>query len=346
MGSNRFFAIFFRLLTTGWIVVSLLGAEIALWAQSDQPLPALVSAESDTAGERALEAAPYAFSSVVRGTISEMKIDPFKWRAMGDLYGEWANLDGTGWGTGGGFSTNVFGGTAGADRLFGKNVVMGLQAGGATIDLDGAGGRIDGDISSYSGLARMGLFGDLWYWDFSLGIGQNRNRQDIVDSGVSESLRFTQTQWNYDTQLGLKIRRGYTRIEPFFGFRYIYLGDGDDVMPQTDRYRNDVAYAYRSRLGARLAWEYTTYIATLKPQLWGMWAHEYGDDAVFTTDETLAFPTAWRFGSNTMPRDRLLLGAGISAAMRDMLDLWFRYNSTIAGDYSSHVISAGVNLKY
>lgn len=285
--------------------------------------------------------------TILRGNFSSLKITPFAWRAVGNLYGEWSSLDGSGSGTASGFSSAVFGGSIGADRQFGKNIIAGFKLGGTDIALAPDDSRYDGTVSSFHGLADIELAGNLWFWNLGVGVGQNRNRFEFPVGEGTGSVKRTATQWNYQTELGLRFRRGYTKIEPFFGMRYINLdGAPGDLAPNDSILSDDIVGSVRSMAGSRFHWEYATYIATLKPSLWGAWVHEYNDRNVFTTIDTLDFPVAWRIGDHRLPADRVILGAGMAAALRDMADIWLRYDSTLSANYSAYTISAGVNLKY
>ena len=286
-------------------------------------------------------------SAILRGNFSSLKISPFTWRAVGDVYGEWGNWEGSGSGTACGFSSAVFGGSVGADRQFGKNVIAGFKIGGADIALNPEDSRYDGSLSSFHGLVHIDLSGNLWYGNFGVGVGQNRNRFQFPEVRGIGSDRREGTQWNYETEIGLRVRRGYTKIEPFFGMRYINLdGARGELAPRDSYSGEDGASSLRSLFGSRFHWEYATYIATLKPSLWGLWVHEYDDRNLLSTNDLLDFPVVWRFGDHQMPRDRMILGVGMAAALRDMVDLWMRYDSAFSGNYSAYTLSAGVNVKY
>lgn len=280
---------------------------------------------------------------LIRANLSELAIDdPYRLRAVGSMYGEWGSLDGNR--NADGFSTGVFGGSLGVDRKLGKRVLAGLHAEAASINIDPEDARFDGSVSSIAGLGRMSLFGDLWYWDLSLGIGQNQN-QNTLSGGPS--LRYTQNQWNYWTELGMKFRSGYTKIEPFLGFRAIYLSGEEPLPPSAPgAFSTDSGNSYRTMLGSRFSWDYSTYIARIKPSLWGMWVHEYGDGDLFTTSDRLDFPVAWHFADDRYPRNRVIFGGGVAAVLRNMVDLWLHYDANFAGRYSAHTLSAGVNVKY
>lgn len=290
-----------------------------------------------------------AATSIYRGNLSDLKIAPFQLRCVGTLYGEWGSLDDDGDGANAGFKTGVFGGSLGADRLFGNNVLLGVHAHGASVDIKPNDPDYDGSVTSVSGLARMSLFENLWYWDFAIGVGQNRYENVCPSTGGTRSRNQTATQWNYASELGMKFRSGFTKIEPFIGVRWLWL-DGDipvfsektTVFDQSDNKADSV----RTFLGSRFSWEYATYTATFKPSLWGMWVHEFADEDLFTTNDSLELPVAWRFGNSSMPRDRMILGVGTAAALRDMVDLWIHYDTNIAGRYTSYTLSTGIHVKY
>ena len=47
-----------------------------------------------------------------------------------------------------------------------------------------------------------------------------------------------------------------------------------------------------------------------------------------------------------MARDRLDLGGGLEAAMRQTLDLYFQYDVEFADDYVAYLFFAGLNKKF
>ena len=77
-----------------------------------------------------------------------------------------------------------------------------------------------------------------------------------------------------------------------------------------------------------------------------MWAHEFGDSDLLTTADESEFPVAWRYDGCELPRDRAILGVGVAAALRNMVDLWFHYDADFSSSYRSHAITAGANIKY
>ena len=198
----------------------------------------------------------------------------------------------------------------------------------------------------------MTIFGELWYWDFSLGAARNQNRASGPVEGETRDGKKNVTQMNYQTEIGLKVKSGFTNIEPFLGVRCVTLSDGGvDFSSMKSRFSfsnsSDAGLdSCRTLLGSRFSWEYATYVSTIRPFLRGIWVHEYGDENVYMTSDTLLLPIAGEFGGLTFPRDRAVLGVGVTAALRDMVDLYFDYNSTFAEEMTVYSINGGFNVKY
>ena len=91
---------------------------------------------------------------------------------------------------------------------------------------------------------------------------------------------------------------------------------------------------------------HATPLATLKPYLLASWAHEFGKREIYTAGESSPFPIAMRYGTHKMARDRLDLGGGIEAALRDTLDLYIQYDVVFAKEYSEYLIFTGFNKKF
>ncbi len=289
-------------------------------------------------------------NEIIRGNFSHLKIAPFSFRVVGTTFGEWDDFSGSGKDLSGGFQSSVYGMTLGADRLFGENILIGAHAIAGQVDIDPENADYRGGITAVGGVARMGLFGPLWYWDLSLGGSGNRNRATYPRDGVSVREKKNVTQMNYQTELGLKIKSGFTRVEPFLGFRYIYLSDGGvDLTPSQSLFptiEKEGLHSYRTLLGSRFLWEYAGYIATYRPFLQGFWVHEFGDETVWTASDAFLYPIAGEYGGFSFPKDRAVIGVGVSAALRDMVDLFINYNSSFAQDYLTYSLFGGFNVKY
>lgn len=292
------------------------------------------------------------FSEVVRGNFSTLDIAPFRFRVVGTGYGEWGDYTKDpqpGSDQNRGFKTSVFGGALGGDWLITENCLAGLFAHAGRVGVDPEDVDFDGGVNSIGGLARIGLFGTRWYWDASVGVAANQNKAEFMWNGYECTAKKDLTQMNYQTELGLKLNSGFTKIEPFAGFRYITLSAGglESFRSAAQKPKLDeTPYSARSLLGSRFAWEYASCVATIRPSLQGIWVHEFGDTTVFTTDDTLLFPIAGEYNGQTFPRDRAVLGTGVSAALRDMVDLFFNYSCSYAPDAVSYSVSGGFHVKY
>ncbi|MBQ1277526.1 MAG: autotransporter outer membrane beta-barrel domain-containing protein, partial [Thermoguttaceae bacterium] len=140
-----------------------------------------------------------------------------------------------------------------------------------------------------------------------------------------------------------------TRIEPLIGLRVLTLQEPTDAERRlaSNGRPNDYADAsYRLKLGSRFSWEYATHLATLKPYLTATWAHEFGDRALYAVGENTPFPIAYRYARHKMARDRLDLGGGVDAALRDTVDVFFRYDVEFAKEYSNYLFYAGFHKKF
>ena len=290
------------------------------------------------------------------GNLSQLPITPFRGRTTANVFGEWANLDRN---SGQpdqsplekGFKTGVWGGGIGRDRLFGRNILCGVGINALTMDIKPNDSQLDGKLTSLSGNAHVSLFGELWFVDFGLGFGRNHCENEYHHSSAVYRNKYSGTQWNYNADCGIRFRQGFTRIEPFLGLHASSLDEPSNAnyFPISNSFYqadSNVFQSCRMLLGSRFSWEFQTKLATVSPMMYVTWLHELGDSALFTTSELMPFPVVYRFGNSSMPRDRLLLSAGITSALRDTVDLLFYYNSTFAKDFSGHTVFGGVNIKF
>lgn len=290
------------------------------------------------------------------GNLSQLPVTPFRGRTTANLFGEWTSLDRgtqihdhTPLNTG--FKTGTFGGGIGRDRLFGRNILCGIGINAATLDIKPNNDQLDGRLTSLSGTAHVSVFGELWFVDLALGIGRNHCQNSFGSATDEYQNKYNDTQWNYHIDCGIRFRQGYTRIEPFFGLHASNLNEPSNanlfpISNNVFQSNSNVFNSCRMLVGSRLSWEFKTILATVSPMMYITWLHELGDSTLLTTSELTPFPVVYRFGDNAMPRDRLLLSAGITSALRDSVDLLFYYNSTFANDFSGHTIFGGINIKF
>ncbi len=287
-------------------------------------------------------------SPIIRGGyVSNLPIEPFRGRVVAYVDGSWGkqteqNDDPFA----SGFDVASFGGGVGQDWRLSKNAIWGLGFQGRNIQLDPAASIYDSEIDSLAGFLRLGLFGPLWRLDLSIGAAKNWNEQRLQDE---DDVKYSSSQWNYESEFSIRFNKGYTRVEPLVNVRVLTLQEPPEAERRLVRNGrpNDYADAsYRLKLGSRFSWEYATHLATIKPYLTATWAHEFGDRALYTVGENTPFPIIYRYARHKMARDRLDLGGGVDAALRDTVDVFFRYDVEFAKEYSNYLFYAGFHKKF
>lgn len=291
---------------------------------------------------------PSQTSPIIRGGyISNLPITPFRGRVFAYADGSWGkqaeqNSDPFA----SGFAVASFGGGVGQDWRLSKNAIWGIGFQGRNIQLDPDAQICDSEIDSFAGFLRLSLFGPLWRLDLSIGAAKNWNEQRLNNKDVT---KYSSTQWNYEAEFGVRFDKGYTRVEPLVNVRVLTLQEPAEAERRFVLHGRAGDYSdasYRLKFGSRFSWEYATHLATLKPYLTATWAHEFGDRALYTVGENTPFPVVYRYARHKMARDRLDLGGGVDAALRDTVDLFFRYDVEFAKEYSNYLFYAGFHKKF
>lgn len=287
-------------------------------------------------------------SPIIRGGyISNLPITPFRGRVFAYADGSWGkqaeqNSDPFA----SGFAVASFGGGVGQDWRLSKNAIWGFGFQGRNIQLDPDASIYESEIDSLAGFLRLSLFGPLWRLDLSIGAAQNWNEQSLDEQ---DDVKYSSTQWNYEAEFGVRFDKGYTRVEPLVNVRVLTLQEPAEAERRFVLHGRAGDYSdasYRLKLGSRFSWEYATHLATLKPYLTATWAHEFGDRALYTVGENTPFPVVYRYARHQMARDRLDLGGGVDAALRDTVDVFFRYDVEFAKEYSNYLFYAGFHKKF
>ena len=287
---------------------------------------------------------------VYRGlNMSSLKIAPYGKRVFGYLDGSIARQDAlNSKNDQPGFNAKSWGGGLGGDWNVLDHGVIGYGVHGASTTVKPKnGGAYSESIDSLAGNLRLGVYGALWRFDALFGIGRNWVEQFEYATGARN--KFTSSQWLLDFEFGARFDKGYTRIDPFVNFRVLTLNEprGAEAFLRTKAYTTSFAdSSFRAKLGSRVSWEHATPLATLKPYLLASWAHEFGKREIYTAGESSPFPIAMRYGTHKMARDRLDLGGGIEAALRDTLDLYIQYDVVFDKEYSEYLIFTGFNKKF
>ncbi len=285
---------------------------------------------------------------IVRGGyISNLPIAPFRGRVFAYADGSWGKqAEQSADPFASGFDVASFGGGVGQDWRLSKNAIWGIGFQGRNVQLDPAASIYAAELNSLAGFLRLSLFGPLWRLDLSLGAAKNWNEQSLNYKDVA---KYSSSQWNYEAEFGVRFDKGYTRVEPLVNVRVLTLSEPAEAERRFAALGRPGDYSdasYRLKLGSRFSWEYATHLATLKPYLTATWAHEFGDRALYTVGENTPFPVVYRYARHKMARDRLDLGGGVDAALRDSVDVFFRYDVEFAKEYSNYLFYAGFHKKF
>ncbi len=287
---------------------------------------------------------------VYRGlNMSSLKITPYGKRVFGYLDGSFARQDAQkSKYDQPGFNANSWGGGLGGDWNVLDHGVIGYGAHGASTTIKPKNGGVYSEsIDSLAGNLRLGVYGALWRFDALFGIGRNWVEQFEYATGARN--KFMSSQWLLDFEFGAHFDKGYTRIDPFMNFRVLTLNEprSAEAFLTTKNYTTSFSdSSFRAKIGSRVSWEHATPLATLKPYLLVSWAHEFGKREIYAAGESSPFPIAMRYGTHKMARDRLDLGGGLEAALRQTLDLYIQYDVVFAKEYSEYLIFAGFNKKF
>jgi len=291
---------------------------------------------------------PTPTAPIVRGAyLSNLPIAPFRGRIFAYLDGSWGRQEEqNGSPFASGFEVASFGGGVGQDWRLSKNAIWGFGFQGRGIQIDPASSIYATDIDSLAGFLRLSLFGPLWRLDLSIGAAKHWNGQS---ASVYDVLKYSSTQWNYEAEFGVRFDKGYTRVEPLVNVRVMTLQEPSAAERRLVLLGRPSDYSdasYRLKLGSRFSWEYATRLATLKPFLTATWNHEFGDRALYVSGENTPFPIVYRYAKHRMARDRLDLGGGLDAALRDTVDLFFHYDVEFAKEYANYLFYAGFHKKF
>lgn len=317
-------------------------APFSLPSYSSQTAPFVFESRS-TSTAQTLQTAP-----IIRGGyISTLPIAPFRGRVFAYADGSWGKqTEQSADPFASGFAVASFAGGVGQDWRLSKNAIWGLGVQGRNIRLDPDASIYETEIDSLAGFLRLSLFGPLWRVDLSIGAAKNWHEQSGDDKDVE---KYSSTQWNYEAEFGVRFDKGYTRVEPLVGVRVLTLqepGAAERRLGAIGRLGDYSDASYRLKLGSRFSWEYATHLATLKPYLTAIWAHEFGARALYTSGENSPFPVAYRYARHKMARDRIDLGGGVDAALRDTVDVFFHYDVEFAKEYANYLFYAGFHKKF
>ena len=259
-----------------------------------------------------------------------------------------------------GFEFDTLGLTAGADYRFTDGLILGAAMGFASteVDIDAAGGSLDGDSWSLS------LYGtyyptDHFYLEGSATYGWDSYDQDrniaysLLGNTRQAKANFDGDQYTLLFGAGYDLIRGGSIIDMYGRLRYT-SASLDDYREQGANGLDLViagqdATSLSSILGAQLSRSISTSKAVLIPQGWIEWEHEFekGDDEVqgyFANDPNrfgFALPT------DALDTDLIRLGVGLGAQFGQGRIAFVSFQTSLGMEnYSEHNVTAGVRMEF
>jgi len=295
--------------------------------------------------------ATYASDSTIfrAASISDFTLKPYRCRLFGRVSGAYGTQEGQGSESySGGFDVKSYGAGIGQDWSCTSNLIWGygIQLNELSIRPSVKSGY-KADFDVLAGYLQLGVFGSLWHFDVAAGASKNWQKQ--IELKEDDESRITSSQRNYEGEFGIRIDRGYTRIEPRVNFRVVTLSEPEGAESYLISYFLPNEFSddsYRLKLGSKFSWEYETFLATFKPYLSADWEHEFGNEAIYIIGDSLRYPVAYRFGKHKMARDRFDLGGGIDVALHHCSDVYLRYDAEFAKGYVDYFVDAGFNIKF
>jgi outer membrane autotransporter protein len=259
-----------------------------------------------------------------------------------------------------GFEFDTLGLTAGADYRFTDGLILGAALGFAStkVDIDAAGGSLDGDSWSLS------LYGtyyptDHFYLEGSATYGWDSYDQDrniaysLLGNTRQAKANFDGDQYTLLFGAGYDLIRGGSIIDMYGRLRYT-SASLDDYREQGANGLDLViagqdAASLSSILGAQLSRSISTSKAVLIPQGWIEWEHEFekGDEEVqgyFANDPNrfgFALPT------DALDTDLIRLGVGLGAQFGQGRIAFVSFQTSLGmDDYSEHNVTAGIRMEF
>ena len=231
-------------------------------------------------------------------------------------------------------SADEFGFMVGYDRRVGSYALFGFGLGGNWATAEKKNRSYELEIPSVKGLFHAKFAGNRWYLDINADFGAGQ--YDEIFRTANDEFRISdwKKQWGIGTEIGAQWERGLTKTEPFLGLRQTILDDG----------LNNNALTIFS-LGCRHNWQFSGPLAVIKPGFFGGYVHQFDDD-LFAASCWMPCATVYRIPDVTMPQDRVFVGMNLTMSMRKSLDIYGKFCSDFASDYSSYSIFAGMNWNF
>jgi outer membrane autotransporter protein len=261
-----------------------------------------------------------------------------------------------------GFSYDTGGLVGGIDWQPRQDVIVGFGAAylGTGFNWDSSGGN--GSVN----YAKFGLYGSYytprWFVDgvFSGGVNWTATARNILIGSDSYLMPLVNRQANgnqtgHDLSLQGRVGANFSAwnwsLTPMAGLAYFYLHQDAFGESGTDGLNLNVegkeAQTLRSTLGTRLAQTFTTSRDhKITPEAQAGWAHNFALDNRVINASLAELGGAFATRGFNGDTDSLLLGAGLTAQLRNGLALCAHYGAEIGWSFSYHAVNLGLQFEF
>lgn len=273
------------------------------------------------------------------------------WRPFVKTYGTFSQHDTTGEQTG--YDANTVGFVAGIDRRFGEFTQVGLLTGYSFTDVDYDQSRGDADVHTlrvgpYATFDLENLFIDT---SLTMGYHWNDATRKVRIGSFSGDAHSEYNAWDLALYGGVGYDfdvAGFT-VTPTASLQWVHFeqesfresGAGSANL-DVDSWDTD---SLRHVLALKVSRIFETEKATIVPELYMGWGHEYLEDEKISS-KFVGQTTPFTFESDADNRDSMLFGAGVSFLFNENLSVFFRYDGDADSDETAHTVSAGLRIAF
>jgi autotransporter-associated beta strand protein len=264
-------------------------------------------------------------------------------------YGVTGDVDADG--NGNPYDYDIYGTVFGVEQQVAPSLLLGLAGGYGRSQVDMSSPNSDADVDSY----HVGLYSHfnegIFYSTAVVAYGyQNYDTtRQIPFFGLTANGDYDGQQFVAYGEKGLNLCFGGLRVQPLVGLQYIALQR--DAFTETGAgpfnlvVAEDHVNSLRLSAGGRIAPELPPgFFGAIIPEFRGRWVHELMDD-----DQTLS--AAFAGGGNNfavtsaeLGRNFGMLGAGITAQLSPMVNLYLDYDYTFSSSLEAHAGSGGLEF--
>jgi outer membrane autotransporter protein len=278
---------------------------------------------------------------------------PVSGQPLGSLwiggYGVTGDVDGDG--NGNPYDYDIFGTVFGIEQQVAPSLLLGLAGGYGRSQVDMSSPNSDADVDSY----HVGLYGHfnegIFYSTAVVAYGYQDydTTRQIPFFGLTANGNYDGQQFVAYGEKGLNLCFAGMRVQPLVGLQYIALqrdaftesGAGPFNLVVAEDHVNSL----RLSAGGRIAPELPPgFFGAIIPEFRGRWVHELKDD-----DQTLS--AAFAGGGNNfavtsaeLGRNFGVVGAGVTAQLSPMVNLYLDYDYTFSSSLEAHAGSGGLEF--